>query len=95
MIRELPTPLTQTSAPREIGRLCQQFIDVIKVETEPHPLIVREAFELLATKLSETHPRFDVSPGSIGSYSAVVTPEHSGSLDQLQLDERKCLVLSH
>jgi hypothetical protein len=95
MIRELPTPLTQTSAPREIGRLCQQFIDVIKEETEPHPLIVREAFELLATKLSGTHPRFDVSLGSIQTYSAVVTTEPSESLDQLQLDERKCLVLFH
>jgi len=93
MIRELPTPLTQTSAPREIRGLCQKFIDVIKVETEPHPLIVREAFDLLATQLSKTHPVFDVSLKSIENYSVVIPGKHLASLDQLQLGERKCLVL--
>ena len=92
MIRELPTPLTQTSAPREIRGLCQKFIDVIKAETEPHPLIVREAFDLLATQLSETHPVFDVSLDSIKKHS-VVTPGEP--LDPLKLDQRKCLVLFH
>jgi hypothetical protein len=95
MIRELPTPLTQTSAPREIRGLCQEFIDVIKAETEPHALIVREAFDLLATQLSETHPVFDVSLESNKHYSVVIPGEHLASLDRLQLDERKCLVLFH
>jgi len=37
MIGELPTPLTQTSAPQKIRGLCQEFIDEIKEKTEPHP----------------------------------------------------------
>jgi hypothetical protein len=92
MIGELPTPLTQTSAPREIRGLCQEFINEIKDKTEPHPEDVREAFDLLETQLSKTHPVFNVSLDSIKKHS-VVTPGEP--FDPLKLDQRKCLVLFH
>jgi hypothetical protein len=85
--------MTPTTAPRIISGLCQEFIDIIKKETEPHPLVVRDTFKFLANQLSRTHPVFDVTQASVHQFSALITRNGPEALEPLQIDPGKPLPL--